>query len=487
VKKQGVSTSAQKRPAAETESVGVRKRPAKRAAGLSSVLPLDNLPHLPDDALRQLLARVPSEAFASLAATCTRVKAELRGEHFTYQRARSGWLETRVCLCVADDLSDDFDADERSNSDIDDIGREGCLPCTRVLRAKIFVDGQAAGTLDATLVDRNELEEDGEFFEACDAESQELINIGKVLFDGDGHARLKVLDEEGGPEAAEGGFLYIDKLVLCEPFLALASRTTEFSTQAVRKFLQLEELGNRWTVAAYIGEGSTAELLEMDCRTFLRLKFREVDKAVSLQGGWFYTTRMWFSEKHLTHEESLSVTLHASMQSTPEREMSPLDQGLFEMVKCLKSDVEVLPWAMEALLQSGASLDDSDALHCAVHHGRPLLARALIRRGARVNSLDRVGTPALVVAAQGYARGRDVSFRARDACFQCIETLLEHGADKGSKDTFGRTAYVAYQAEVADLEDFEVTFGLPRRVPDANPERTASKDAAVLRLLRPPM
>jgi len=154
---------------------------------------------------------------------------------------------------------------------------------TRVFSASIEADGQPAGRVCATLVNRTR----PGFFARCDAESDELQAVGTLLFANNGKPRYPPLARD--PTVRCGGLLYISDLTVEEDFafskkhaLAFAMvshprlssspfrglqpelvqrvmdrliRRTEVGAAAIRALLEHETLRNRWSVAAYICEG----------------------------------------------------------------------------------------------------------------------------------------------------------------------------------------------------------------------------------------
>ena len=89
----------------------------------------------------------------------------------------------------------------------------------------------------------------------------------------------------------------------------------------------------------------------------------------------------------------------------------------------------------------GATVDGSNALHCAAFKLNPELVTALVQRGGSINSVDRAGYTPLMVAA-GTVRGRTGGHQED---LTCIERLLQHGADASLIDDDGLTALGVYR------------------------------------------
>lgn len=68
------------------------------------------------------------------------------------------------------------------------------------------------GSFSCTLINRTACRTHRIFLSACDAESQELIDTGRVLFDDMGEPRTAALKAD--PETKRGGFLYIREFSL---------------------------------------------------------------------------------------------------------------------------------------------------------------------------------------------------------------------------------------------------------------------------------
>ena len=121
----------------------------------------------------------------------------------------------------------------------------------------------------------------------------------------------------------------------------------------------------------------------------------------------------------------------------------------------------------------GATVDGSNALHCAAFKLDAELVTALVQRGGSINSVDRAGFTPLMVAA-GTVRGRTGGGHPED--LTCIERLLQHGADASLTDDDGLTALGVYRMSVRSYDDFNSSLGWDRE--GANP--------AVEAILRPP-
>ena len=92
--------------------------------------------------------------------------------------------------------------DEFGSDDPDDIGFDGGYG-TRHFSAKIKVNGKPGGTLSGRLLERPSRD----FHSACDSDSQELQEMGCVLFGSDGRPRYSAIKSDAS--TGSGGFLYI--------------------------------------------------------------------------------------------------------------------------------------------------------------------------------------------------------------------------------------------------------------------------------------
>ena len=119
--------------------------------------------------------------------------------------------------------------------------------CVQHVKATIALDGEQAGRIELVLVDRDV--RGANFYEICDAESQELVDVAFALFDRDGATpRLRALEElDAVDHVDEGIFAYVSKLRVDAP-----DPRCDVATEALR---QLQDLVGGWNVATYICEG----------------------------------------------------------------------------------------------------------------------------------------------------------------------------------------------------------------------------------------
>ena len=302
------------------------------------------------DTLTSVLVRAPASCLSALHATNRRICTAMASPDFMLERITSGYVE------VAVDMEHVYDEDEDEDEDIDADeldGYRGDYGCTRKISATIRVDGARAGSICCTLVDRSACATKGDFFSACDADSQELIDIARTLFNERGlprHASLKA-----DTACSSGGFLYMDTFHLQARFRPHGS--TEVAVLAIQEFLALPTLADRWQVAAYIGDGRTdragftpfessedeaahklarQHALAKDCRPFVRAHFCELGGPGSTSfelGGWMYSTKQLQRQPALSHEEAMAVPLRCASESSLEvRLPQGLDGELVEVV-----------------------------------------------------------------------------------------------------------------------------------------------------------
>ena len=119
--------------------------------------------------------------------------------------------------------------------------------CVQHVKATIALDGEQAGRIELVLVDRDV--RGANFYEICDAESQELVDVAFALFERDGATpRLRALEElDAVDHVDEGIFAYVSKLRVDAP-----DPRCDVATEALR---QLQDLVGGWNVATYICEG----------------------------------------------------------------------------------------------------------------------------------------------------------------------------------------------------------------------------------------
>jgi len=273
--------------------------------------------------------------------------------------------------------------------------QEGEYRATRIFSASIEADGQPAGRVCATLVQRP----NRAFYSACDAESAELQEVGTLLFAPNGRPRYPALKED--PAARQGGFMYISELFVREDFLehhalAFAMAThdrlgeassfqalvpdllqrilsrvldrTEMGAAAIRALLLHESLHDRWSVVAYICEGrkrgtdwrhgesrhvsedrdeacEEGRRMVADARKFIRAGFKEVRG----DGRNLYLTKGMLVQPPLSHAEALAVPLAL------EKEISNLERR--PLIPESAKDVQL----REFLMDYGGSISTHNA------------------------------------------------------------------------------------------------------------------------------
>lgn len=472
---------------------------------LRSTAPFDVLDK---DALAMVLVHTPAASMPALYATDRRTRDAISSKSFLTDRLYMGFASVVVKVIARDD-----DEDGGDDNDLDDLGYPGEYGCTRIFSASVTVDGRDAGSISCTLVNRARCRRQGAFLSACDAESQELYDIGCVLFDVKGDSRYAPLsaDSSLGPNQRlsvhSSGFLYISSFDLLKGFQPDGAHKTTIAALAIEQLLALPDVRGRWQVAAYIGDGRHAlhpsrergplsdeeraalgRAVADDCRAFVRTNFVEIDapRVDGGAGGWMYTTKALQRQRRLSHDAAARVVLRAG--ATPVRSPRPLPQGLdaelMRSVRACKPDIREPDDAavtatvaeVDRLVAAGASLDGAFALHTAAHTLQPVILLALSKRGADVNSLDANGqTPLMVAATRVEAYFHAVHHPHVDT--RCVNALLRLGADTSLACTAGLSALGHYRSAQRAADDF-------RSALTREPKRGADMELEVK--LRPP-
>lgn len=478
---------------------------------------------LNEDALLLALVRTSVSSHQPLFATNWRIRKVIDNPDFFRSRLRLGFAKVAVTLdpkerdpeseaeseCDREDGT--WGENEHDDDDDDELGHQGDYECTRHFSATIQADNMDVGSFSCTLVNRTACRTHRVFLSACDAESQELVDIGRVLFDDRGEPRTTALKAD--PETKQGGFLYIEALIMDrlgewypqELGTALyfpQEGATNVSSQAVKQLLALDPLEYRWSVAAYIAyvrheaarreadEEQMAEGLASECRHFVRANFQEIESPQASE-GWVYTTKALQLLPRLSHREALCVPL--KFAAVPSKPLRPEPEGVdAELSKVLRqydktpslAEIDLLLQAVRkqcnpmlgpppytpslACVWQGATVDRAYALHYAAHKLDPELVTALAQRGGSVDAADPAGRTPLMVAA-GTVRGRTGGPNTHEDV-TCIDRLLQHGANVSLIDDDGLTALGVYRMSVRHYDDFNSTFSRPRKGADPTVE-----------------
>jgi hypothetical protein len=456
---------------------------------------------LDDDALALLLLRAPSAAaLQALCITSRRLRDAITAESFQVNRIRMGFAATDVWI----DDRDEDDLPEEEEEDEDDLGTQGDDRCLRHFGGCIFLDGVTAGRFQCALIDRMQCYH-GKFLSVCDAESQELIDIGRCLFDEQGLPRYAALKADSAVDyttcEASSGFLYISKFELTPApkgrGVPAAAALAALASLAIKKLLSLEQLGERWVAAAYIGDGSLSTYETSvptlvaddsafrrrriaDCRPFVAASFDEIERSGDKDGGWLFTTL-----KRLRDGTVRSTPLRAEAPPDPlcSAEPAGLDKKLFEAViksggqigaataaaatagvaaggaAAITACMDGLLGNVRAFIAAGASLDNSHALHAAAFLGQPALVAGLVQLGASVDARDRTGFTPLMIAAQKVSSKYHPVHNPHDDT-ACVDMLLSLGADKSLVGPDGCSALGCYRQAQRNTDDFLATFGM---------------------------
>ena len=312
---------------------------------------------LNEDALLLAFVRTSVSSHQPLFATNWRIRKVIVNPDFFRSRLRLGFAKVAVTLNPKERVYDEERGhenedgewsesepdDDDDDDDDDELGHEGDYECTRHFSATIHADNMPVGSFSCTLVNRTACRTHSVFLSACDAESQELVDIGRVLFDERGEPRTTALKAD--PETKRGGFLYIHEFSLAslatwypqELNRALyfpQEGATDVSSQAVKQLLALDALEYRWSVAAYIAyvrqgsqevdEDQMTEGLASECRHFVRANFQEIESPQASE-GWVYTTEALQLLPRLSHREALCVPL--KFAAAPSKPLRPVPEG----------------------------------------------------------------------------------------------------------------------------------------------------------------
>ena len=405
--------------------------------------------------------------------------------------ASSTALKVTVHIDANNHVEDSEDEDSFDQPDDDHLGSKGEYG-TRHFSATIKVNGKPAGTLSGRVLDRPSRS----FHAACDADSQELQEMGCVLFRSDGRPRHSAIKSDAS--AGSGGFLYISSLSIATEFRK--DGATDVGAAAVGALLRHPDLGERWTVAAYIADSSewmtpedeadqremrraqmaqmmgedvesavdrtkhaqsVCERMAKDARQFVRAGFREIDYK---NGGWLYMTKGMLAAPLLTHEAALAYPLKLAAGATGAVESDDVpgpgtkDGQMLQLIArnagAGLSD-EAMLLRIDKLITQGAHPTKAQALHCCAANDFHQLFLPLITRGADVNGKGPKGCTPLMIAAEG-ALGK-VVLGSRPSS-QAVATLIALGADKSLADQRGRTALGYHYASVRNINDFKAAL-----------------------------
>ena len=310
---------------------------------------------LNEDALLLALVRTSISSHQPLFATNWRIRKVIGSPEFIRSRLRLGFANVAVTLDPKERVYDEerghenedgewveSDPDDDDDDD-DELGSAGDYRCTRHFSATIRADDMPVGSFSCTLINRTACRTHRVFLSACDADSQELIDIGRVLFDEMGEPRAAALKAD--PETKRGGFLYIREFSLASlarwypqelgtTLYFPEEGATDVSSQAVKQLLALDELEYRWSVAAYIAwvrqgrqeadEEQMKKGLASECHHFVRANFQEIESRQA-SDGWMYTTKALQLLPRLSHREALSVPL--KFTAAPSKPLRPEPAG----------------------------------------------------------------------------------------------------------------------------------------------------------------
>ena len=453
---------------------------------------------LPDEVLGHVLLRAPdTAALQALCVASKRLRDTVTSESFQAARVQGGWAGVEVELGVRD-ASEDEDDDEDV---LDPLGSPGEMACTRHIDGAILFDGMPAGDFQCILVDRVRCYNQGVFLSACDAESQELIDVGKCLFDAKGLPRYAPLKADAAARGGElfdsldGAFLYISKFELHPARLPVpagdsvpAGTLAALAARAIKALLWQQLLADRWGVAAYVGDGglrtyetapaklsSTDEEEDYrrrkldDCRPFVMASFDEIERCGGKDGCWLFTT-----QARVRGGTTRSAPLRAEAPPDPASACSAAPAGLHKdlldavlrMAPSLQpgddAGLQELLDAVHGHVAAGASLNRSFALHAAVYLQQPALVTALAQLGASVDARDSSGlTPLMVAARRATAMYHPIHHPHDDTT--CVDVLLALGADRSLTDPDGCSALGCYRQTQRDSNDFMATMGIGAR------------------------
>ena len=304
---------------------------------------------LNEDALLLALVRTSASSHQPLFSTNWRIRKVIASPEFFRSRLRLGFAEVAVTLDPKERVYEEESDPDDDDDDDDELGYEGDYECTRHFSATIRADDMPVGSFSFTLINRTACRTHRVFLSACDAESQELVDIGRVLFDEMGEPRTAALKAD--PETKRGGFLYIREFSLASlarwypqelgtTLYFPQEGATDVSSQAVKQLLALDELEYRWSVAAYIAwvrqgrqeadEEQMKKGLASECHHFVRANFQEIESRQASE-GWLYTTKALQLLPRLSHCEALSVPL--KFAAAPSKPLRPEPAGADAQLK----------------------------------------------------------------------------------------------------------------------------------------------------------
>eukprot|EP00931_Biecheleriopsis_adriatica_P018063 TRINITY_DN12742_c0_g1_i1.p1 TRINITY_DN12742_c0_g1~~TRINITY_DN12742_c0_g1_i1.p1 ORF type:complete len:747 (+),score=132.27 TRINITY_DN12742_c0_g1_i1:132-2372(+) len=368
-----------------------------------------------------------------------------------------------------------------------DLGLKGEFACTQKLKASIFLPGKKIGTVSMTLIDRNSAEN---FHEACDAESQELQEVGVDFCNSRGLPRLKCV-QQAGRSARDGGFLYIDSFRLDNP----ADDTTAGAI-ALRSLLLAKPLSGRWPLAVYIPEAEAQmsheerrrrhqaviaarrsgeetasvcqtgddHLVQRDAHQFIRAGSRQAIELVQKSGCYHFFALLFFLASPMaSHEQAVNTRIVEKRQAEatkPDGINSSLTKFLMKALaeSCSNDEQQLkIQRKIAGFIDKGATIEGANALHCCAANNSISLLEFLLQLtrcpSEAVNGMDFQGVTPLMLAAE--RAGTDLSEKG----FACCRKLIELGAKKGITDMEGRTALGRMRLAQRNMADFQRVFG----------------------------
>jgi hypothetical protein len=153
---------------------------------------------------------------------------------------------------------------------------------------------------------------------------------------------------------------------------------------------------------------------------------------------------------------------------------SGLDAELFALTKTLgqPGQAETAIEAVRALVDRGASVTGSNALHCCAANGASMagLIPGLLRLGGDINGRDFQGSTPLIMAASKAAWAtvdapENMTPEALAGATATIEVLLANGADRALADGDGLTALGVMRRTVRATNDFRAAMLEQQRRP----------------------